>query len=134
MGPVIDEHGVEQGGINSSNFYKLYNNELLETLQKSCQGVQMVSKLTISAVGQADNVFICTNNIYMLYNLLLLALEYCKKLKVELCADKTKLLLYSDRTYIVPLNPIMIKNERISSLKRQNMLALSVLPGAIYPT
>ena len=50
MGPIIDEHGVEQGGINSSDFNKLYNNEFLETLQKSCQGVQMGSKLTISAV------------------------------------------------------------------------------------
>ena len=41
MGPIFDEHGVEQGGINSSDFYKLYNNDLLKTLQES--GVDMVS-------------------------------------------------------------------------------------------
>ena len=38
MGPILDEQGVEQGGINSSDFYKLFNNKLLETLQRSCQG------------------------------------------------------------------------------------------------
>ena len=75
----------------------------------------MGSRLTVSAVGQADDVAICSNNIYMLYNLLLLDLEYCKKLNVELCADKTKLLLFADKTFMVPLIPIMIKQERIDS-------------------
>ena len=57
----------------------------------------------------------CSNNIYMLYNLLVLALNYCKKYSVDLCADKTKLLLFADRIEqkIVPLNPIMINQEQI---------------------
>ena len=105
MGPIIDEHGVEQGGVNSSEFYKLYNNELLETLQSSCQGVYMGNQLTISTVGQADDVVICSNNIYQLYNLVLLALNYCKKLNVKLCADKTKPLKFADNTHTVALNP-----------------------------
>ena len=29
MGPIVDEHGVEQGGVNSSDHYKLYNNDLM---------------------------------------------------------------------------------------------------------
>ena len=32
MGPINDEQGLEQGGINSSDFYKLYNNNLLKTV------------------------------------------------------------------------------------------------------
>ena len=51
MGPIADEHGLEQGGVNSSEFYKLYNNELLDTLQRSGQGVILSSSLTVSAVG-----------------------------------------------------------------------------------
>ena len=51
--------------------------------------------------------------IYMLYNLVQLALTYCRKLNVVLCAEKTKLLLYADKTFSVPLNPIMINNEAI---------------------
>ena len=37
MGPIFDEHGVEQGNINSSDYYKIYNNPLLEILQASKQ-------------------------------------------------------------------------------------------------
>ena len=97
MGPIYDEHGEEQGGVNSSDFYKLYNNELLESLQKSLQGVKMGRNLTISGVGQADDVMLCSKNIYMLYNLLTLTLEYCKKYSFDICADKTKLLLFADQ-------------------------------------
>ena len=33
MGPIKDELGVEQGGPNSSEFYKIYNNEQLTVAQ-----------------------------------------------------------------------------------------------------
>ena len=38
LGPATDETGFEQGGINSSDYYKLYNNEQLETAQPSTLG------------------------------------------------------------------------------------------------
>ena len=113
MGPIFDEQGTEQGGINSSDFYKIYNNPLLESLQASKQGVFLGNNLTISAIGQADDVVVSSNNIYMLYNLLVLALDYCKKFNVQLCADKTKLLMYADKTFLVPLNPIIINGEQV---------------------
>jgi hypothetical protein len=49
----------------------------------------------------------------MLYNLLVLALTYCRKYNVQLCADKTKLLKYTDKTFSVPLNPIAINGEQV---------------------
>ena len=39
MGPIKDLCGVEQGGMNSSDFYKIYNNEQLDLLQSSEFGV-----------------------------------------------------------------------------------------------
>ena len=93
MGSIHDQHGTEQGGINSSDLYKLYNNELLEVLQSSKQGVYLGDGLVVSAIGQADDVVLCSNNLYMLYNLLLLALDYCQKYSVQLSATKTKLML-----------------------------------------
>ena len=33
MGPIQDDYGLEQGGPNSSDLYKLYNNELLKTTE-----------------------------------------------------------------------------------------------------
>ena len=32
MGPILDEHGLEQGGIPSSDLYKMYNNDLLTNM------------------------------------------------------------------------------------------------------
>ena len=52
MGPIFDQHGVEQGGINSSEFYKLYNNELLQVLQKSEQGVNLYCYLKLISLSK----------------------------------------------------------------------------------
>ena len=41
MGPIEDEHGLEQGGCFSSDGYKIYNNDLLKIVQNSSQGVEM---------------------------------------------------------------------------------------------
>ena len=73
--------------------YKLYNNELLTSVQNSSQGVNLGNQLVISGVGQADDVVLCSNNVYQLHNLLILATNYCSKYNVKLCADKTKLMV-----------------------------------------
>ena len=39
VGPASDMTGFEQGGVNSSDYYKLYNNEQLVTAQRSQLGV-----------------------------------------------------------------------------------------------
>ena len=45
MGPIKDELGLEQGGANSSDYYKLYSNENLDTAQESRQGIELGSFL-----------------------------------------------------------------------------------------
>ena len=50
MGPIKDEHGLEQGGCNSSDSYKIYNNDLLRTVQSSAQGVPIGNDLVISGI------------------------------------------------------------------------------------
>ena len=86
MGPASDVTGFEQGGINSSDYYKLYNNEQLVTAQESELGVDVGSGI-ISAVGQADDVVLMSNDIYKLQLLIKLNEEYCQNYRV-----KTKLL------------------------------------------
>ena len=116
MGPIRDEHGLEQGGCNSSDNYKIYNNELLKTVQKSCQGVDLGNHLVVSAVGQADDVALLSNNIFKLYNILHLTLKYCRDYHVELCADKTRLLQFSPSSSslpYLPFNPIRVNNQQI---------------------
>ena len=50
-GPITDHHGLEQGGCNSSDLYKLYNNELLKIVQSSNQGIDMGDGLVISSTS-----------------------------------------------------------------------------------
>ena len=41
MGPIVDECGLEQGGLNSSDLYKIYGREQLTSSQESALGVKM---------------------------------------------------------------------------------------------
>ena len=65
MGPAKDITGFEQGGVNSSDYYKLYNNEQLKSAQHSKLGVDIGSNV-ISAVGQADDVILVAPSLYNL--------------------------------------------------------------------
>ena len=113
MGPSKDDTGFEQGGINSGDFYKMYNNEQLKTAQKSELGVNIGSS-TISAAGQADDVMLSSNSISNLNLLVTLTESYCRKYRVKLVPSKTKLLVYSNdnHKYTVDhaklINPISI--------------------------
>ena len=92
MGPIEDEFGLEQGGVNSGDYYKLYNNDLLSSTQLSEQGVKLGKTSVISSIGLADDAALVANSLACLANILDIALDYCKKFEVSLCAGKTKLL------------------------------------------
>ena len=118
MGPIRDECGVEQGGINSADYYKVYNNEQLELAQNSNFGVPL-GPVTISGIGQADDVALISNDIYALQGLLDLSLYYCQKYHVGLSTEKTKLQVFSCKStdieafYARTISPINIDNLRI---------------------
>ena len=94
VGPIYDQQGLEQGGVSSSDCYKLYNNEILTLTNQSGLGVALDSSedLKIAAVGQADDTALISNNLLKLHLLLYLVLEYCKKYNGQLTYSKTKLL------------------------------------------
>ena len=90
MGPIEDDCGLEQGGVNSSDFYKVFCKEQLTSAQDSKLGVEL-GNLTISGIGQADDTGLLSNDIYKLLLLPRLTEEFCKRQHLKLCADKTKL-------------------------------------------
>ena len=94
MGPIKDIRGLEQGGVSSSDQYKLYNNEQASLAQFSELGVTFRSQ-TISCISLADDASLLSNNIHNLRHLLFLTSQYCKKYQVELVPDKTKLLVFA---------------------------------------
>ena len=91
LGPAVDKTGFEQGGVNSGDFYKLYNNEQLKSAQDSELGVNIGSSI-VSAIGQADDVILVASNVNNLKLLARLTEVYCSKFRVQLVASKTKLL------------------------------------------
>ena len=117
MGPIRDELGLEQGGPNSSDLYKIYNNEQLSSAQNSLLGTS-VGNVLVSAIGQADDTALVSNDISALQYLLDLTLKYCEKYQVELSAVKTKLLCFSAKDneyvkYVKLVSPVHIGNTDI---------------------
>ena len=96
MGPIHDKRGTEQGGPNSTEHYKIYNNEQLTEAQESGLGTS-VGDSEVAAVGQADDSALCSNDIHQLQFLLNLTMNYCAKYQVELSASKTKLLIFNSK-------------------------------------
>ena len=119
MGPIHDERGVEQGGVNSSDFYKIFGKEQLSTAQESKLGVPLGRNLTISAIGLADDTGLLSNSIHNLQYLLRLSQTFCKKYGVSICSEKTKLLVFTTKNteekaqYYIKTNPISIDDEKV---------------------
>ena len=73
MGPIADEQGVEQGGVNSTDFYKVFGKEQLTSAQASSIG-----PITEPGVGLADDTGLLTNSFHDLLNLLHLTVPSTK--------------------------------------------------------
>lgn len=119
MGPAGDITGFEQGGVNSSDYYKLYNNSQLDTAHGAGLGSDIGSGV-VAAVGQADDVILLSNEIHNLRLLVTLTEHYCQEYRVKLEPTKTKLLGYSmskETDLLVKLakstNPITINNTKV---------------------
>ena len=122
LGPAQDITGFEQGGINSADFYKLYNNTQLKSAQSSGLGVCIGSSI-VSAVGQADDVILAANSIDCLKLLAMLTESYCARYRVKLVSNKTKLLpVYHSRhkhlvEYAKLINPVTIDGDTVQFVK-----------------
>ena len=119
MGPLKDDLGLEQGGRNSDKLYKNCNNNQLTVAQDSGLGVDVGADI-VSAIGQADDTVLLSDNIYKLAGLVYLAEEYCRNFHVTLVPEKTKLLAFTaarselGSAYAELINPISIAGDKIS--------------------
>ena len=116
MGPILDEQGLEQGGVSSSELYKIFGREQLDLAQNSSLGVQL-GNLVVSSIGQADDTVLISNDIHYLFFLLQLTNIYCDKNQVQLCAEKSQLqVFHSHKRRDDPAdtaNPINIQGKSI---------------------
>ena len=119
MGPINDGQGLEQGGTNSSDYYKIFAREQLELAQRSKLGIPL-GDLTVSAIGQADDTVLVSNNIHHLFYLLHLTLTFCTKHQIKISAEKTSLQVFNPKGKnagvdidLQPFNPIKIDGKTI---------------------
>ena len=119
MGPIDDEQGLEQGGVSSSDLYKIFGKDQLESAQNAGLGVWL-GPVCVSGIGQADDTALVSNRIDDLKYLLHLTEIFCDKYHVQLCHDKTKLQVYHNKDmtelidYITDINPIQINGKEIA--------------------
>ena len=93
MGPILDTRGLEQGGIYSSDAYKIYNTEQTTTSQQSLLGASVYNDC-ISCISLADDTALISDSLVNLNNLLHLTSNYCSKYDVELVPEKTNLIKF----------------------------------------
>ena len=121
MGPINDEQGIEQGGVSSSDLYKIHNNEELSVPQETDFGVNLTDEgdVHVASIGQADDTVLISNDLVKLKFLLQLTVAYCKKNHVQLSSSKTKLMMYTpsqlsgDKEYLENSVPITIDGIQI---------------------
>ena len=112
---------LSRGGPNSSEQYKLYNNEQFIVAQESEFGVS-IGPHTISSIGQADDSALTSSNFHQLAFLLKLTTNYCSKYQVEMTPEKTKLLIFSPNnsncyaTYYTNCNYLSINSVPLASV------------------
>ena len=75
--------------------------------------------MTISGIGQADDTGLLSNCIHSLQYLLQLSQTFCKKYGVSICAEKTKLQVFTTKNteeiaqYCMKTSPISIDGEKV---------------------
>ena len=145
MGPIHDERGLEQGGLNSSDFYKIFGKEQLTVAQDSALGVSFGEGdtgdiLTVSAIGQADDTAVVANSIHNINCLLKLSLAFCNKYHVSLSPGKTKLQVMYTREmkkrvdYDVATNPLYIDGSKIEFVETAEHVGLLRASSGNLPT
>ena len=118
VGPIKDERGLEQGGTNSTDFYKVFGKEQVQSAQTSKLGVPLKNAV-ISALAQADDTILSSISPNALQNLLQLTLNFCSKHHVQLCVEKTKLQVMSTKSmkfeveYLKTVSPINIDGVKL---------------------
>ena len=139
MGPISDEKGLEQGGVSSSDFYKVYGKTLLETAHKSELGASL-GNLRISSIGQADDTAIIANDLHSLRLLLKLTQNFCKKFNVKLCAEKTKFQIFSpnnskaDINTMANLKSITLDDQELEPVEFAEHVGMVRTPSGNLPT
>ena len=99
MGPILDQRGVEQGGVTSGDQFQLVNNEELVVTNSAGLGLNM-GGVSIGSIGVADDVALVSPSPHALQSLLNISQSLTSSRKMVNVQEKTKLLLYHPKSDI----------------------------------
>ena len=107
--------GVRQGDNISPNLFKLYINDLPKIFDDSCEPVQL-NDISINCLMYADDVVLLSKTSEGLQNCLDKLGDYCKKWKLSVNTNKTKVLIFNKSGKLVPekffLDKTVLENAR----------------------
>ena len=117
MGPINDTRGLEQGGVFSSDSYKIYNNDQVIISHNSYLGVNLYEQC-ISCISLADDAVLVSDSLVNLNNLLYLNIQQCRRNDVDLVPEKTKLVAFAthedaELKYAKLVSPISINGNSV---------------------
>ena len=125
---------MEQGGISSGDHYKVYNKSQGQSSQSSRLGVQLGPE-HVASIAQADDVALCSNDIFNLQCLLTLTVDYCSNYNVELSSEKTKLIAFfdsktkDDAEYAMEINPVVLNGKPVDFSSSADHVGISRTNG-----
>ena len=96
MGPILDQRGVEQGGVNSGDQFQLVNNKELLVTNSAGLGLNM-GEISVGSIGVADDVALVSPQLHALQSLLNLSQSLTSSKCMVNVPEKTKLLLFQPK-------------------------------------
>ena len=149
IGPINDTQGVEQGRLLSDRLFRLAGSDQLLFAQISKLGVPLlypnhpypdsIPKLTISAIGQADDTALFSNDLFSLNLLASLSDQYAVRSNTIFVPDKTKLVAFvNPKLKNIPpieafLNPVSLSNTKIPLSNRAEHVGVIRESTDIFP-
>ena len=139
MGPILDQRGVEQGGVNSGDEFQLANNEELVVTNGAGLGLNM-GETSVGSIGVADDVALVSPDPHALQSLLNLSQSLTSSRFMVNVPEKTKLLLYQPKgdntgtgrmlTLSLWMEPPSTSPLRLSMLVSCSPLVAPILPAS----
>ena len=122
----VEELGVRQGMIRSSDDYKTYVSPVLDTLDQSNLGY-WVGPICVSVSPVADDLYLLSDNPHKLQQLLLLAGHYGNRYRIKYGANKTKITVTGskiDMEYYKSTKPWKMDGEVVEVVDNNEHLGL----------
>ena len=121
---LVETLGVKQGNTKSSDYYKIYNKYLLDTVEAASLGVE-IGPLNVGFSCCADDFLGMSDNPHKLQCIIDIAEYYGEKYEVSYGSDKTKVVVYGskvDEQFYFDLCPWKMNNSSLSVVNENKHL------------